>query len=194
MILALRGCLCRWRAHRSGGRLRIGRNLHAGVRLDVRGPGRVEIGDDVRLEPVPGDRRSFVTIYTHAPDAVVRIGDRARLYAARVSCRFAVDVGNDVLIEDASVTDTYFHSIGPERGKPPGESLERCRIVLEDGVALGARSIVTRGVRVGKGTVVAPGSIVTHNLPPGCFAVGNPARVMDVGSETAAAGPGAGCV
>ncbi len=182
MTSALRGFLCRWRARRSGGRLRIGRNLHAGVRFDVRGPGRVEIGDDVRLEPVPGDRRSFVTIYTHAPDALVRIGDRARLYAARVSCRFGVEIGCDVLIEDASVTDTYFHSVGPDRGQPDGETLQRCRVVIEDGVALGARSIVTRGVRIGKGAIIAPGSIVTHHLPPGCFALGNPAKVFDRGA------------
>lgn len=178
MTSALRGWLYRLRANRSGGRVRIGRNLHARVRLDVRGPGRVEIGEDVRIEPVPGDRLSFVTIYTLAPDAVVRIGDRAALFAARISCRFAVDVGDDVLIEDAAITDTDFHSVAPQRGEPDGETLERCRVVIGRGAALGVRSIVTKGVHVGDRAVVCPGSIVTHNLPAGCFALGNPARVL----------------
>jgi acetyltransferase-like isoleucine patch superfamily enzyme len=182
---SLRVCLCRLRARRSGGRLRIGRGLRAGVRLDVRGPGRVEIGDDVRLEPVPGDRLSFVTIYTHAPDAVVRIGDRASLYAARISCRFAVEVGSDVLMEDAAITDTDFHSIGPLRGEPEGESLERCRVVIGNCVALGARSIVTKGVHIGDGSVIAPGAVVTRHLPARCFALGNPARVVDRASHGA---------
>jgi acetyltransferase-like isoleucine patch superfamily enzyme len=178
-LASLRACLYRLRARRSGGRLRIGRRLYAGVRLDVRGPGRVEIGDDVRLEPVPGDRLSFVTIYTHAPDAVVRIGHRASLYAARISCGFAVVVGSDVLMEDAAITDTDFHSIGPRRGEPEGESLQRCRVVIGNGVALGARSIVTKGVHIGDGSVIAPGAVVTRDLPSGCFALGNPARVVE---------------
>lgn len=179
VLATARVCLCRLRARRSHARLRIGRGLYAGVRLDIRGPGRVEIGDDVRLEPVPGDRMSFVTIYTHAPGAVVRIGDRARLYAARISCRFAVDIGDDVVMEDAAVTDTDFHSIAPDRGEPVDETLERCRVVIGNGVLLGARSIVTKGVHVGDRTIIAPGAVITRDLPGDCLALGNPARVVE---------------
>ena len=185
-LAGVRACLYRLRARLSSGRLRIGLRLHAGVRLDVRGPGRIEIGDDVSLEPVPGDRMSFVTIYTHGPDAVVRIGDGARLYAARISCRFSVDIGRDVLMEDAAITDTDFHSITPNRGDPVGETLERCRVVIGNGVALGARSLVTKGVRIGDGAVIAPGAIVTRRLPAGCFALGNPARVVERAIPSAA--------
>ncbi len=176
----IRARLYRLRARWSGGRLRIGRNLHAGVRLDVRGPGRVEIGDDVRLEPVPGDRSRFVTIYTHAPDAVVRIGDRAALYAARISSKFAIEIGSDVLIEDAAIIDTDFHSIAPHRGEPADETLERCRVTIGNKVALGAGSLVTKGVRVGDGAIIAPNAVVTRDLPAGCLALGNPARVTPV--------------
>lgn len=160
----------------SGARLQVGRGLRARARLKVHGPGLVVIGDDVLIDRMPGDRSAFVTIFTHSPDAVVTVGDRARLYSARFSSRFRIDVGRDVVIEEAGITDTHFHSIAPHRGQPSGETTDRCRVVIGDRVVLGARSLVTPGVRVGDDVVVAPGAIVTRSLPPGCLAVGNPAR------------------
>jgi acetyltransferase-like isoleucine patch superfamily enzyme len=44
---------------------------------------------------------------------------------------------------------------------------------------LGARSIIMPGVSVGEGCVVAPGAVVTRDLPPGAYAIGNPAQVQD---------------
>ena len=148
-------------------------------RLDIRGDGQVIIGDDVVIDAAPGDFRSFVTIYTHAPDAVVTIGPRARLYGARISCRYRVDIGPDALVEEAGIADTDFHSLDRDRGEPLDERADRCRVVIGERVSLGARSIVAKGVTIGSDVVVCPGAVVTRSLPPGSFAVGNPARVID---------------
>jgi acetyltransferase-like isoleucine patch superfamily enzyme len=43
---------------------------------------------------------------------------------------------------------------------------------------LGARSIVMPGVTVGEDTVVAPGAVVIRDVPPGSYAMGNPAVVQ----------------
>ena len=51
-------------------------------------------------------------------------------------------------------------------------------IVLEDDVWLATNVSVMAGVRVGRGTVVAAGSVVTHDLPPGVLAAGSPARII----------------
>jgi acetyltransferase-like isoleucine patch superfamily enzyme len=178
MIRLIRLLLCRMKAARSGGRIVIGRNLRLDVRFDIKGPGRVAIGDDVYMGRMPGDRRSFVTIYTHAPEATVRVGDRTRLYAARISSQYSIEIGADVVIEESGIADTDFHAFTPDRGAPIGESLERCRVTIGDGVAIGSRSIVTKGVVIGKGALVAPGSIVTRDLPSRCKAGGNPARPL----------------
>ena len=37
---------------------------------------------------------------------------------------------------------------------------------------------VMAGVRIGEGTIVAAGSVVTSDLPPGVIAAGMPARVI----------------
>jgi maltose O-acetyltransferase len=168
------------RASASRGRIELGRGVMFRARLDIRGAGKVIIGDDVYIDAAPGDPLSFVTIYTHAPDAVVTIGPRTRLYGARISCRHAVSVGPDGLIEEAGIADTDFHALDPRRGPPIEETLERCRVTIGERVSLGARSLVAKGVTIASDVVVCPGAVVTRSLPAGVFAAGNPARVVDL--------------
>jgi len=48
---------------------------------------------------------------------------------------------------------------------------ERCQI--------GARSIIYPGVKIGDGCIIAAGAVVTSNIPDGCIAAGNPARIVE---------------
>ncbi|HEY6074241.1 MAG TPA: acyltransferase [Anaerolineales bacterium] len=48
-------------------------------------------------------------------------------------------------------------------------------IIIEDDVWLGASAIVTDGVRIGKGAVVAAGAVVTEDVPPHIVVGGIPA-------------------
>lgn len=50
--------------------------------------------------------------------------------------------------------------------------------VLEDGVELGAYAQVLGDVRLGKGCRIGAMAVVLCDVPPGCSAVGNPARVL----------------
>ena len=51
-------------------------------------------------------------------------------------------------------------------------------IVLEDDVWLATGVTITAGVHIGRGTIVAAGSVVTKNLPAGVLAGGVPAKVI----------------
>lgn len=51
-------------------------------------------------------------------------------------------------------------------------------ILIEDDVWIGYQSIILSGVNIGKGAVVAAGSVVTKNVPPYTIVGGNPARVI----------------
>ncbi len=51
-------------------------------------------------------------------------------------------------------------------------------VVIRSKAWIGARAIITKGVVIGEGGIVASGSVVTKDVPPFTIAVGNPARVI----------------
>ncbi len=51
-------------------------------------------------------------------------------------------------------------------------------VVIEDNVMVGANAVVLEGVRIGSGSVVAAGSVVISDVPPGVVVAGTPAKVI----------------
>lgn len=58
------------------------------------------------------------------------------------------------------------------------EAWSKGKIVVEDDVWIGMGAMVLSGVRVGKGSVIAAGSVVTKSIPPYSIVAGNPARII----------------
>jgi sugar O-acyltransferase (sialic acid O-acetyltransferase NeuD family) len=68
----------------------------------------------------------------------------------------------------------------------------RCNgnVVIEDGAYIGTGAILRPGVAgrplvIGKGAVVGMGAVVTKSVAPGDTVVGNPARALDRGAQSA---------
>jgi len=156
----------------------IGIGLKLYCKLEIEGKGRVTIGKNCVVSGIIGDKRHYVTIYTHSPGAVVSVGDNAKLFAARISSKFEVRIGDNLLMEQSGIMDTDFHSIRLDRGQP-SESQEKCRVQIGDRVAIGARSIVCKGVIIGDDVVVWPGTIVNKKVISGSVVCGNPAKVLN---------------
>jgi len=51
-------------------------------------------------------------------------------------------------------------------------------VIIEDDVRIGANSVILAGVHIGKGAVVAAGSVVSLDVPENHLVVGNPARII----------------
>ncbi len=75
-------------------------------------------------------------------------------------------IGKDAFIGPAVVftNDPY----------PMSKRLIGC--VVEDGASIGARAVIKAGVKVGRGSVVAMGSVVTKDVPPDTVVAGVPAK------------------
>lgn len=56
------------------------------------------------------------------------------------------------------------------------QPLREADVVIEDDVWLGANVVVTAGVRIGRGAIVAADAIVTRDVPPYTIVGGVPAK------------------
>ncbi len=155
----------------------VGRGLKVYKKLEVQGEGKIWIGENCMIKGIMGDPSQYVTLYTHSKEATIRIGNDACLCAARVSSKFGVTIGSGVLIEESGIMDTDFHSIDKDRKPPSDEVKDKCEVIIGDRVSIGARAVITKGVRIGDDVIVMPGSIVTKSVPSGSMVLGNPARM-----------------
>lgn len=161
-----------------GMNVQIGQGLKIYKKVSISGSGRVEIGKNCVMAGIPGDSSQYVCLESLHPESVLQIGDNASLYAARIAAKFRVVVGNDVLIEEAGIMDTDYHSIARDRGEPLSEKEDKCRVTIGNRVSMGARSSVLKGTTIGDDVIIAPGSIVTMSVKPGSVVAGNPARIL----------------
>ncbi|PPR54568.1 MAG: 2,3,4,5-tetrahydropyridine-2,6-dicarboxylate N-acetyltransferase [Alphaproteobacteria bacterium MarineAlpha5_Bin6] len=50
-------------------------------------------------------------------------------------------------------------------------------IIIEDDVLIGSNAVILTGTKIGKGSIVSPGSVLSGEFPPYSVIVGNPARI-----------------
>ena len=121
------------------------------------------------------------------PGAIIRdrveIGDRAVIMMGAIINIGAV-VGADTMIDMGAVLGG--RAIVGERCHVGAgtvlagvvEPASATPVVVEDDVLIGANAVVIEGVRIGKGSVVAAGSVVISDVSPGSVVAGVPARVI----------------
>ena len=107
----------------------------------------------------------------------VRVGDR---FFANFGCVFLdvapVEFGDRCLLGPGVHVYTPTHPIDPEER---ATGLERGRpVTVGDDVWIGGHAVITPGVSVGDGAVVAAGAVVTKDVPARTVVGGNPASVI----------------
>jgi acetyltransferase-like isoleucine patch superfamily enzyme len=179
-----------------GGMFRkVGRGVIFGRGLILRHPGkisfgeRVSIDDDVMLDASGAGERGITlgddvivsrSCVIQGKTGPVMIGDRTDVGC---NCIFSsvsgIEIGNSTLIAghcyigggryrsdrlDIPIMDQGSYSEGP--------------VIIGEDVWLGAGVIVLDGVRVGRGSIIGAGAVVTREIPEYSLAVGVPARVI----------------
>ena len=110
---------------------------------------------------------------------VVRIGDRCLIgRGSGIVGHFSIEIGNDVWTGHHVYITDQNHGY-EDISKPISQQTQPERAVrIGDGSWLGHGCIVLPGVTIGRHVVVGANSVVTHDLPDYCVAVGAPARVI----------------
>jgi acetyltransferase-like isoleucine patch superfamily enzyme len=124
-------------------------------------------------------------------DGVVEIGDYCYFTNAVLLCELAVKIGSYVVIGwNTTIADADFHPLAPAlrvadaiavsplgagRPRPP---IPQREVVIEDDVWIGPNVTILKGVRIGAGSFIEPGALVTRNVPPRSRVSGNPAEIV----------------
>lgn len=100
-------------------------------------------------------------------------------YASRnlqIECRERITIGPGAAIgPDVIIRDNDGHPLTTE------DHAAVRPVVIGRKVWIGGRSIILKGVTIGEGSIIAAGSVVTHDIPPNCIAAGAPAKVVRQG-------------
>ena len=88
-------------------------------------------------------------------------------------------IGADVMMGEEVMIFTRNHQTASAHIPMAAQGFEDYQPVsIGDDVWIGARAIILSGVRVGRGSVIGAGAIVSKDVPEGAVVVGNPARVI----------------
>lgn len=137
---------------------------------------RLRIGRNFRLRS--GRKDNYIGVHTPcifstiSRTAEIIIGDNCGMTGAVIGASKSVIIGNDVRIGANSViSDNDWHPEDPRSGEPR-------EVVIEDNVWVGYSTVVLKGVRIGRNSVIGACSVVTRDIPPNVVAAGNPCKVI----------------
>lgn len=146
--------------------IRIGMNVTIHGVIETQGKGTIEIGDYTNIR-----------------------------FNTHIGAVNSIKIGKYVIISHSVyIYDNNNHPTSPARRKELSESrfdiqlnswtnADSVPIVIEDNVWIGFGSVILKGVRIGKGSIVGAHAVVTEDIPPFSVAVGNPARIVKTLSD-----------
>jgi acetyltransferase-like isoleucine patch superfamily enzyme len=127
-------------------------------------------------------------------NACVTVGDHVYAAGLMILSEQEVRIGQRVIFSfHVVIADSDFHPLDPAQRildaiaisplnagaeRPPRPSIGSAPVVIEDDVWIGANATVLKGVTIGAGAFIEPGSLVTRDIPPRARVLGNPAQII----------------
>ena len=90
-------------------------------------------------------------------------------------CAKKISIGKSSMIaSDVTITDSDWHGI---YDRTDYVALPK-EVEIEENVWIGERSIVLKGSKIGKNSIIGAGSVVAGDIPENCIFAGNPAKFV----------------
>lgn len=163
------------------------------IYLDIHPQSSVRIGDDFTFTSGesynPLCRTQRGCIVAERAESVIEIGHHVGMSSPCLWAKERITIGNYVNIGgDCIIMDSDAHNLDwrirdsgemfSAKESMDGHTAKCAPITIEDHVLVGARSIILKGVTIGRGSVIGAGSVVVKDIPAGCIAAGNPCKVI----------------
>lgn len=160
----------------------IGQGFLCNGHLYVYGVGTINIGDNVTINssidanPVSGSSYSSISM----EGGTLTIGNGVGISNTSITCYSSINIEDMVAIgAGCMIADSDFHSLDvEERHMSCDPGVKSAPITIQYGAFIGARSIILKGVNIGRESVVAAGSVITKSIPDKEVWGGNPARFI----------------
>lgn len=147
---------------------------------DVKVGEGVEIDDFVNLYECMIGEGSRISAFVEIGKGVT-VGRRCHICSHAYICP-GVTIGDDVFVGEAVtfINDKYARATNAA-GAPATEADWTLRpTTVKNGAYIGARTVILCDVTIGNQCRIAPGSVVTHDVPDGATVAGNPASIVGV--------------
>lgn len=113
---------------------------------------------------------------TLRPGAHLVVGYNCGFSGTVLAAAESIVLGDRVVCgANVTIMDTDWHAVRSEKRRGAAKSAP---VEIGSDVWIGLNALVLKGVRIGRGSVIAAGSVVTRDIPEGVIAAGNPAVVV----------------
>lgn len=145
--------------------------------------GKIHFGNDIKINSskfkniIGGDTRTSLVV---KKGAILNLGNNVRISNTAIYCAERIEIGDNVFIGGSTkIWDTDFHSLDYiQRNATPNDGYKTKPIIIEDNVFIGGFSIILKGARIGKNSIIGAGSVVSKAIPSNEVWAGNPARFI----------------
>jgi acetyltransferase-like isoleucine patch superfamily enzyme len=118
-------------------------------------------------------------LYGGEPGEGLVVGDHSNIGPyCYIGCSGHISIGNNVMISPRVSIYAENHVFDQIDVTIKSQGVKKENVVIEDDCWIASNSILLAGVTIGKGSVVAAGSVVTQDVPPYSVVAGVPARVI----------------
>jgi acetyltransferase-like isoleucine patch superfamily enzyme len=119
----------------------------------------------------------------------ISVGNYCYFTSVVLLCELEISIGSYVVLGwNTTIADTDFHPLAPAeriadaiacsplgKGRPRPQIAKR-PVMIEDDVWIGPNVTILKGVRIGAGSFIEAGSLVTRSVPAHSHIMGNPAQ------------------
>lgn len=142
--------------------------IHRSVRMDTPPYRHFSLGRHSVIE-------SFSCINNAVGDVMIGEYTRVGLHNTIIG---PVTIGNHVNLAQGITVTALNHNFTNASQRIDQQGVNTNPVTISDDVWIGANAVILPGVSIGRHSVVAAGSVVTHDVPEGTVVAGVPAKII----------------